>query len=100
MWCHGIMRRLVDHHSLLKRIGLAVRSRRKALGLSQERLAELADMHRNYVGLVERGEKNLTVEMLFRIAAEWRGPPRESCCVSVGRIWDRLRLSAVARRRI
>jgi transcriptional regulator with XRE-family HTH domain len=51
-----------------KKLGCAVRAQRDALGLSQERLAELADCHRNYIGLVERGEQNVTVGNLVRIA--------------------------------
>lgn len=51
-----------------KRLGLTVRSRRLSLQLSQEELAERADCHRNYVGSVERGEQNLTVDMLIRFA--------------------------------
>ncbi|MGB4575126.1 MAG: helix-turn-helix transcriptional regulator [Kiritimatiellia bacterium] len=36
--------------------------------MSQEKLAEHIDCHRNYVGLVERGTQNLTVDMLCRYA--------------------------------
>ncbi len=49
-------------------MGDAVRRRRADLGLSQEQLAELVDCHRNYVGKVERGEQNLTIDMLARFA--------------------------------
>lgn len=52
----------------LKDLGEAIRERRLQLGLSQEKLAEVADVHRNYIGKVERGEQNLTVMNLFRIA--------------------------------
>jgi transcriptional regulator with XRE-family HTH domain len=51
-----------------KRLGEAIRKRRKIRKLSQEDLAELVDCHRNYVGNVERGEQNLTVDMLVRFA--------------------------------
>jgi transcriptional regulator with XRE-family HTH domain len=51
-----------------KKIGCAVRARREALGVSQEKLAEQTDCHRNYIGLVERGEQNLTVGSLVRVA--------------------------------
>ena len=52
----------------LKKIGIAVKVQRETRGISQEKLAELADCHRNYVSLVERGEQNLTVGNLVRIA--------------------------------
>lgn len=35
---------------------------------SQEKLAEKADLHRNYVGDIERGEENVSVDALMRIA--------------------------------
>ena len=49
-------------------LGYAIRRRRMGLALSQEKLAELTGCHRNYVGKVERGEQNLTVDMLWRFA--------------------------------
>ena len=48
------------------KLGMALRKKREALGFSQEELAEKIDCHRNYVGLVERGEYNVTVEMVAR----------------------------------
>ena len=36
------------------------------MGLSQEKLGELVDCHRNYVGLIERGQQNITIDMLGR----------------------------------
>ena len=51
-----------------KRLGQTIRSRRTELLLSQEQLAELAGCHRNYVGKVERGEQNITIDMLVQIA--------------------------------
>ena len=38
------------------------------MGLSQEAFAEEVDCHRNYVSLVERGEQNVTIDMLRRFA--------------------------------
>ena len=45
-----------------------VRERRQALGVSQERLAEAAGVHRTYIGMIERGEKNVTIYNIERIA--------------------------------
>lgn len=45
-----------------------VRARRANAGLSQERLAELAGLHRTYVGSVERGERNISIDNIERIA--------------------------------
>ncbi|MCE9614791.1 MAG: helix-turn-helix domain-containing protein [Lentisphaerae bacterium] len=54
------------HHRYL--LGCAIRRRRQALGLSQERFAEVADVHRNFVGHVERGEQNVSIDSLVRFA--------------------------------
>lgn len=48
--------------------GKRVRQLRLKLGLSQEKLAELADLHRNYVGGVERGERNISLLNIVKIA--------------------------------
>ena len=50
-------------------LGRVVRRKREALGLSQEKFAELSDHHRTYIGLFERGERSPNVETLHRIAA-------------------------------
>jgi transcriptional regulator with XRE-family HTH domain len=49
-------------------LGQAIRRRREAMSLSQEAFAEEVDCHRNYVSLVERGEQNVTIDMLRRFA--------------------------------
>lgn len=51
-----------------KIIGEAVLRFRKKIGLSQEALAEKADIHPNYVGRIERGECSASVEILLKIA--------------------------------
>ena len=51
-----------------RKLGDAIRHRRKARKLSQEKLAEHADVHRNYIGLIERGEQNITIESLVKVA--------------------------------
>lgn len=53
----------------LVKIGESIRRVRKELGLSQETLAHDAGVDRSYMGGVERGEHNLTVMSLLRIAS-------------------------------
>ncbi len=48
--------------------GKTVRKHRKAARISQERLAELVGIHRTYIGDVERGERNLGLVNIYRIA--------------------------------
>ncbi len=51
-----------------KKLGYAIRARRSATGISQEQFAEFTECHRNYIGLIERGEQNLTLDSLVRVA--------------------------------
>ena len=52
---------------ILVRFGQRVRNRRLALGISQEELAARADVHRTYIGMIERAEKNITLENIEKI---------------------------------
>ncbi len=53
---------------LLKAVGANIRRLRYRRGLSQEAFADVVGMHRTYVGGVERGERNLTLRSIERIA--------------------------------
>ena len=49
------------------RIGNRIREIRQSKGLSQEQLAEIAEVHRTYIGMIERAEKNITLVSLEKI---------------------------------
>lgn len=49
------------------RFGERVRQRRIELGISQEELAARAGVHRTYIGMIERAEKNVTLESIEKI---------------------------------
>jgi transcriptional regulator with XRE-family HTH domain len=51
-----------------KPLGLAIRKRREELGLTQEQLAERADLHWTFISGVERGVRNISILKLHRIA--------------------------------
>ena len=51
-----------------KRLGAKIRELRKNMGISQEELGFRAGIHPNYVGSVERGERNIAVDNTHRIA--------------------------------
>ena len=57
--------------------GKNLRERRLALGLSQEELAEHADLHRTYVGSAERGERNVSLENIVRLADALKVKPSD-----------------------
>ena len=58
----------MDKKAILLKFGTNVRKYRKAQGLSQEKLAELAGVHRTYIGMIERAEKNITLSNIELIA--------------------------------
>ena len=49
-------------------MGEAIRSHRKNANMSQEKLAEKADLHHNYVGELERGEKAASIDTLLKVS--------------------------------
>ena len=63
--------------SVLKKFGDKVRAERERQGISQERLGELAKVHRTYIGMIERGEKNITLLNICKIAGALRLKPKD-----------------------
>lgn len=58
----------MNSKSILEIFGLNVHKYRKEKGLSQEKLAELAGLHRTYIGMIERAERNITLCNIEKIA--------------------------------
>lgn len=55
--------------SLRQALAANVRRERRAQGLSQEGLADLASLHRTFIGFVERAETNISIDNIEKIAA-------------------------------
>lgn len=58
----------IDFNGDLVALGAAIRARRKDLELSQEALADLAEIDRSHMGKIERGERNVSMLNVIRIA--------------------------------
>jgi len=58
----------MDKPTLQARFGDAVRERRTKMGYSQDTFADAISMHRAYYSSIERGERNLTIETMGRVA--------------------------------
>ncbi len=63
---------IADMAEINKRVGITIRRLREKKGLSQEQLAFEADLHRAYIGQIERGEKNIGLINLEKIAKALR----------------------------
>jgi len=63
--------------NLQRTFGAAVRTRRAALGISQEELASRAGLHRTYIGDIERGLRNVSLKNIHRLAAGLGCPASE-----------------------
>lgn len=59
---------------ILVQFGNKVREERAKKNISQEKLAELAGMHRTYIGMIERAEKNITLCNIKKIANAFKLP--------------------------
>jgi transcriptional regulator with XRE-family HTH domain len=58
----------MEKNKILVHFGNKVREYRKIKGLSQEQLSFKADMHRTYIGMIERAEKNITLLNIEKIS--------------------------------
>lgn len=60
--------------TFLEQLGRALRKRCEALGYSQESFADEIEMHRTYYSAIERGEKNLQLDTLQKVAGGLKTP--------------------------
>ena len=56
------------HRRFLILLGNKIRKEREKRGLSQEEFGTLAKFHRTYIGMIERGEKNITLQNMAKFA--------------------------------
>jgi len=66
--CCGKVNEMRDFEPFRRHLAAAIMEKRLQLGLSQEDLAKRAKLHRTYISDVERGERNISVESLRRLA--------------------------------
>jgi len=59
----------MQNDDIRTRFGARVRQLRTERGLSQEAFADLAKLHRTYIGSIERGEQNISLQNIERVAA-------------------------------
>lgn len=64
-------------NQLLEKVGIRIKDLRTKSGLSQEKLAFACELDRTYIGSVERGERNISVINLNKIANALDVPPSE-----------------------
>lgn len=58
----------ITHKSILRNFGQKMQKVRQDKDITQEGLASILSMHRTYIGLIERGERNPTIRTLYKIA--------------------------------
>ena len=66
--CFEFLYGIVKIPKYRKTIGENIRTHRRNAKWSQEKLAEKSDLHRNYIGDIERGEENVSIDALMRVA--------------------------------
>lgn len=59
---------MISKHNIINIFGENVRKYRRVLDISQEELAHRAELHRTYIGMIERAEKNITLVNMEKIA--------------------------------
>ena len=57
--------------------GAKVKTYRQKLGLSQEALAHLADIDRTYISSIEKGERNVSIEIIEKLALSLKVSPKD-----------------------
>lgn len=62
----------MDERAILHELGSRIRAQRKRIGMTQEALALAAGVDRSYYGAVERGERNITFVVLYRLCRALR----------------------------
>lgn len=63
--------------TIYEKLGQKIREKRLALGVSQEELANSAGLHRTYIGSVERGERNVSLQNIAALAKALSTCPSE-----------------------
>lgn len=71
------MDRVKPKNDILKSLSETIKSKRQKLNLTQEQLAEKAGFHVNYIGGIERGTRNPSMESLVRIAKALEISPKD-----------------------
>lgn len=77
----------MNEQAIQKRFGVRVRRARQACKLTQEEVADAAELDRSYVGQVERGERNISLVNIHKIARALHVQPSDLVDSSE---WDRL----------
>lgn len=67
----------INQEKAQEQLGLVIRDKRKEMGYSQEAFASQCGVHRTYMGAVERGERNISLMNIIRIAAALKLQPSE-----------------------
>jgi len=72
-----VIRIIIMNENTVIKLGLKIRIERQKQKISQEKLAELANLNKNFIGMIERGETNVTVKNLENIANALNLPIQE-----------------------